>query len=401
MSTPETITSEIQKLEPSAVIELFELDLTDLGDTVYRFHAGTNGLRANVVWQGETYTAFPIEIEGFEIAGNGQLPRPKIRVANVTGAITLLALTYGDLIGAKVTRKRTLKKYLDEANFPTRRNLLLNTENFSAASWVPLTGGVASAPVVTANAGLGPDGTMTADRIVFALNGGTTSTDQSTIGQSITTTAGQPYAASLWIRTEDGSEKTIRLDFNGTSGSSPTHTVTGEWTRITNVLTSAADTSRFPRLRLRGGTGTSDSGTFLVWGAQFENDDAVSDYQAIGSSFSRNPDADPTAEFADDVFYIDRKSVENRDVVEFELSASFDVAGVQLPKRQVIQNVCPWRYKGTECGYAGTSYFDANDGPVSSSSRDVCGKRLSSCQARFGENGELPFGGFPAAGLTR
>jgi len=32
--------------------------------------------------------------------------------------------------------------------------------------------------------------------------------------------------------------------------------------------------------------------------------------------------------------------------------------------------------------------------------RDRCGKRLQSCQLRF-TNGNLPFGGFPGANLTR
>jgi len=163
------------------------------------------------------------------------VPRPRLRVANVTGAITALVLTYQDLVGAKITRKRTLAKYLDAVNFE---------------------GGV-------------------------------------------------------------------------------------------------------------------------------------------------NPTADPLAEFADDVYYVDRKSRETRDVVEFELAASFDLEGVTLPRRQIVQNVCPWRYRGSECGYTGMAYFDANDQAVGSSSLDVCGKRLSSCKARFGQNAELPFGGFPAAGLIR
>ena len=88
-------------------------------------------------------------------------------------------------------------------------------------------------------------------------------------------------------------------------------------------------------------------------------------------------------------------------MVEFELAASFDLEGVTLPRRQIVQNVCPWRYRGSECGYTGTAYLDANDQAVASSSLDVCGKRLSSCKARFGQNAELPFGGFPAAGLIR
>ena len=77
------------------------------------------------------------------------------------------------------------------------------------------------------------------------------------------------------------------------------------------------------------------------------------------------------------------------------------MAGVQLPRRYIVQNVCPFKYRGTECAYTGTSYFDANDNPVGSAGLDVCGKRLSSCQARFGTNKPLSFGGFPAAGLTR
>ena len=89
------------------------------------------------------------------------------------------------------------------------------------------------------------------------------------------------------------------------------------------------------------------------------------------------------------------------EVVEFELAASFDLEGVALPRRQIVQNVCPWTYRGAECGYTGLSYFNGNDAAVTSAAQDACGKRLSSCKKRFGANAELPFGGFPAAGLIR
>ena len=51
--TPTAITTEIQQLAPSAVIELFELDLALFGEGVVRFHAGTNELRQKgfAVWQ--------------------------------------------------------------------------------------------------------------------------------------------------------------------------------------------------------------------------------------------------------------------------------------------------------------------------------------------------------------
>lgn len=235
MTTPETITSELQKVAPSSIIELFQLDATSFGGEIYYFHAGTNNLTANVVWQGNTYNAFPVQITGFEFTGKGQLPRPTMAVSNVTSIITTLVMAYDDLLGAKVTRIRTMAKYLDAVNFA---------------------GGV-------------------------------------------------------------------------------------------------------------------------------------------------NPTADSTAEFPRDIYFIERKVSENKQVVEFELAASFDVQGVKLPRRQIIQNICPWKYRGSECGYAGTAYFDKDDVSVGSLSLDVCGKRLSSCEARFGTNNPLPFGAFPAAGLIK
>ena len=98
---------------------------------------------------------------------------------------------------------------------------------------------------------------------------------------------------------------------------------------------------------------------------------------------SVNPTADPTASFPEEIYYIDRKSNETRDVVEFELAAAFDLAGVRVPKRQCVSNICQWIYRSAECGYQENTYFDVNDNPVNSSSLDVCGKRLSSCQKRF------------------
>ena len=71
--------------------------------------------------------------------------------------------------------------------------------------------------------------------------------------------------------------------------------------------------------------------------------------------------ADPHAKFPDEIWYVDRKSNENRSVVEFELASKFDLVGVMLPRRQIIANVCQWRYRSAECGYTGPPVADAND----------------------------------------
>jgi lambda family phage minor tail protein L len=230
-----TIESDLQKLEPGKLVELFVLDATALGDTITRFHSGLNELKSPVVWQGETYSPFPIEGSGFELSGRGTLPQPKIRVANVSGLISALCMELDDIVGATLTRKRTLVKYLDAVNFA---------------------GGI-------------------------------------------------------------------------------------------------------------------------------------------------NATADPTQELPDEIWTVNRKAEENKVYVEFELSAAFDVAGVKLPRRQCIANVCPWRYRGTECGYAGGAVADINDVATADLTRDQCGKRVASCKLRFGEFAELPYGGFIAAGLVR
>jgi lambda family phage minor tail protein L len=113
------------------------------------------------------------------------------------------------------------------------------------------------------------------------------------------------------------------------------------------------------------------------------------------------PGADPHAKFPDEIWYVDRKASENRESVSFELASKFDLAGVMIPKRQIIANICQWRYRSTECGYTGSNYWDANDNVVGTLAQDKCGKRLSSCKLRFGEVAELPFGSFPGAGLTQ
>ena len=111
--------------------------------------------------------------------------------------------------------------------------------------------------------------------------------------------------------------------------------------------------------------------------------------------------ADPHAKFPDEVWYVDRKASETRNAVSFELASKFDLAGVMIPKRQLIANICQWQYRSTECGYTGSNYWDVNDDTVGVLAEDRCGKRLSSCKLRFGETAELPFGSFPSSGLTQ
>ena len=132
MST-DPVFSEVQKINPSAIIELFTLQLDNSlhgATTIYRFHSGSN-LNANgeIVWAGNAYQRFPIEATGFAYQ-RGQIPRPKLVVSNALGTISAKLLTVNqtttgnDLTGATVTRIRTMARFLDAVNFPGSSNPL-------------------------------------------------------------------------------------------------------------------------------------------------------------------------------------------------------------------------------------------------------------------------------------
>ena len=135
--------NEIQNINPSAIIELFVLQLsTSLHGTntglptsnnetnIYRFHAGSN-LDANgeIVFANKRYLRLPVTAEGFAFQ-RGQLPRPKFIVSNVLGTVSTIldavnTITPGnDLTGATVTRIRTMAKFIDAVNFPGNTNPL-------------------------------------------------------------------------------------------------------------------------------------------------------------------------------------------------------------------------------------------------------------------------------------
>ena len=66
--------------------------------------------------------SIPIEAEGFEVLGDQKLPRPKIRISNAGLYVSSLLRKYNNLNGAKVLRRRTFVKFLDDVNFPNNKN---------------------------------------------------------------------------------------------------------------------------------------------------------------------------------------------------------------------------------------------------------------------------------------
>lgn len=104
---------------PSSLLTLITLDsrFISVNGDLYRFHPGVNGLYQPVIWGGQTYTPFPIELSEMQIPGQGTLPRPKLRASNINGFVSAFLRTQGDMVGAKVTIDRVYARYLPHANF--------------------------------------------------------------------------------------------------------------------------------------------------------------------------------------------------------------------------------------------------------------------------------------------
>lgn len=224
------INSDVQSLEPGSLVELFEVDASALGAEIYLFHASL--VEGPIFFQGKEYSPWPMEASGFEMTGTAKQPTPTLSMGNVNGFITSLCIYFQDLIGSKLTRRRTMAKYLDGM-----------------------------------------------------------------------------------------------------------------------------------------------------------------------------PTADPDEEFPPDVWYVERKALENSTTVQFELSSPLDFAGRQLPRGQIIANTCRWLtiggYRGPYCGYNGPPVATEFDVITTDASKDKCGGLPRSCKLRFGELNELNYGSFAAAGLIR
>lgn len=152
-----------------------------------------------------------------------------------------------------------------------RTNLFLRSNDFANASWTKYAQGIAAAPVVTPNAGVAPDGTATAARIVFN-SVGSNGADRSFLQQIPAATASTAYTSSFWVKSATGDPETVVLINNfGTVTSTTTVVVGAEWTRVTNThTTSGTDTAARTWFGINGTGSAARSADVLVWGAQLE-----------------------------------------------------------------------------------------------------------------------------------
>ncbi|KJY06379.1 phage minor tail protein L [Morganella morganii] len=119
---PSDMRIAVTQIEQSAMLNLYEVDLSRFGGNIYRFHDGMNGLLKPVIWQGNRYDPYPVQVTGFSVTAQGASARPKMTFSNIDGLLTAINNDYDDALGAIVIRRQVMEQYLDAVNFPDGNN---------------------------------------------------------------------------------------------------------------------------------------------------------------------------------------------------------------------------------------------------------------------------------------
>lgn len=176
---------------------------------------------------------------------------------------------------------------------PQRVNLLLWSQAFDNAAWIKTSGGTGSVPVVTPNTETAPDGTMSADHIMFDTGANTTSSDFSLTNQNATVTSGVNYTGHVWLKGNVGGEELVIRTPN--AGTFTKITLTNEWVMydFTAITAGTTGTLEFGLRQGLGGIGTINStASIYAWNGQLElGSYATSPIKTEGSQITRLADS--------------------------------------------------------------------------------------------------------------
>ena len=167
-------------------------------------------------------------------------------------------------------------------------NVCLYSEQIDNASWDKVNGSGGTAPVVTANYGISPDGTQNADRVQLART--TAAGSYSYVYQTITLSASATYTVSVYLKSLSGTP-TISIALDGV-GYDHVVTMTTEWARYEVEIVAGGSFDRAQLLLYQAVASTSLTADFLAWGFQVEQSSYPTSYiPTTSSSATRVADA--------------------------------------------------------------------------------------------------------------
>mgnify|MGYP003653943078 CR=1 FL=1 len=158
---------------------------------------------------------------------------------------------------------------------PQRTNLLIYSNNFNTY-WSLLGVGTGSAPIVTGNNSISPEGSLNASKVVLNTGAGTSTSDKSSIEVSIAVSQGSDYNISVYLK---GSNNGDKLMIGSVSGGYELITLTNKWDRY-SINQTAASSPRSVFIGIRQGVfGALNSNIeFEMYGFQLEQGSYVTSY---------------------------------------------------------------------------------------------------------------------------
>lgn len=330
-------------------------------------------LNYNVTFGGESYIAYPMEIDGIGTSSDGTIDRVTIRVSNYDNVIT---------------------------NFIENPYLVGNVTSNSAVGYVngELLNGLDPATVI-----------------------GHSAYNQTTVDSYY----GKNNVAWSYARASSTGEtwKNLKYDSRDFLGGVVEIKSTlashlqywPEYSKIKYADSNLIQVYNSAPYRVGDNVTTINSvGNSIVLSVLDENylllDNTLSNSSSEQSLFIVNPEHDPEA-YIKDTFKITELTALNENFAEFSLTSWLQYFKLALPKRKFYKNTCQWEYKGSECQYPGPNGGNipgtfptrsANVNPITTSneigitySDDECAKSYEACKIR---NNTIHFGAFPGTG---
>jgi hypothetical protein len=200
--------------------------------------------------------------------GNGDLTFTRATLATRTDSSALIANVASNVPRLNYDTVGGCPSLLLE---PQRTNLVVRSEEFdNTVSWVNQVAGTGVSPIRTANTTISPNGTLTADTVLFNRGIGNDQADQSIIQQLITISTAATYYFYVYLKAtasqDIGKQVFIR---NVVTNTIQTITLTSSWVKyqISPTLTIGAQTFQIGN---RGTLSASNSVSADIWGAQLE-----------------------------------------------------------------------------------------------------------------------------------
>ena len=156
---------------------------------------------------------------------------------------------------------------------PQSTNLVTYSEDFSQSIWQKNSTGSASAPIITSNFAISPNGNTNATRVQFNISG-STSSDKSSLQHLFQLDGSSSYTLSFYIKSNTGVNQNLSFFANSNYGNRIT--TTNKWIRVVQTFSS---NSAFNR-----GFGLVSSGDVqqtvdvLIFGAQIEQKSYATSY---------------------------------------------------------------------------------------------------------------------------